>query len=727
MPHERGKGQTCSPSGVVSRGSQPGLRGAGPGSLPIHRHKESLVQAVRDHPFLIVTGETGSGKTTQLPQYLYQAGLGRHGIIGVTQPRRVAAMSVALRVAEEMDCSLGSRVGYQVRFDDCTSEETEIKYMTDGCLLREILQDPCLSRYSVIILDEAHERSLSTDILFGLLRSLPAWVPVSRERRVPLKVVVMSATLEVEKLSKFLGGCPVCHVSGRSYPVEEVFCNLIGPKDKEGSGLVKEVANIAVDIHVNEPEGDILVFLTGQSEIERACDLLFQKGESINYRYDVRDRSIEGLLILPLYGSMSTDQQRKVFLPAPPHIRKCVVATNIAATSLTIDGIRSEAVQRAGRAGRTSAGKCYRIYSKQFWEMCMPDHMVPEIQRTSLSFVILTLKCLGVNNVIGFPYLDSPEERHILEALKNLYQNDAIDRTGCVTKLGRLMVEFPLRPSLTRALIKAAAIGCEYLLLPVAAMLSVESVFIRPGKPEKQKEAELRHRELALEAGGSNDFVTLLNVFEKCRASDSPASWCREHWIHWRAMKTAFNVETQLREILDKLKQKKDFPSETFNGSRSELLRRCLCAGYFCNVARRSVGKTFHTMDGHGSAVHIHPSSILFDQESQLDWVIFHDVIVTSKIYVRTLCPVRYEWVKDLLPKLHEVDVYQLSSIAKDEVAGSTTQQREALNKTKKQSEQTLEVVQKKLEKRNDEKSISEARARYLQRKLDKSQSWMDQ
>ncbi|XP_048468497.1 probable ATP-dependent RNA helicase DHX40 isoform X3 [Rhincodon typus] len=587
-------------------------------------------------------------------------------------------------------------------------------------------------------------------------QSLPAWVPVSRERRVPLKVVVMSATLEVEKLSKFLGGCPVCHVSGRSYPVEEVFCNLIGPKDKEGSGLVKEVANIAVDIHVNEPEGDILVFLTGQSEIERACDLLFQKGESINYRYDVRDRSIEGLLILPLYGSMSTDQQRKVFLPAPPHIRKCVVATNIAATSLTIDGIRyvvdcgfvkqlnhnprvgldilevvpiskSEAVQRAGRAGRTSAGKCYRIYSKQFWEMCMPDHMVPEIQRTSLSFVILTLKCLGVNNVIGFPYLDSPEERHILEALKNLYQNDAIDRTGCVTKLGRLMVEFPLRPSLTRALIKAAAIGCEYLLLPVAAMLSVESVFIRPGKPEKQKEAELRHRELALEAGGSNDFVTLLNVFEKCRASDSPASWCREHWIHWRAMKTAFNVETQLREILDKLKQKKDFPSETFNGSRSELLRRCLCAGYFCNVARRSVGKTFHTMDGHGSAVHIHPSSILFDQESQLDWVIFHDVIVTSKIYVRTLCPVRYEWVKDLLPKLHEVDVYQLSSIAKDEVAGSTTQQREALNKTKKQSEQTLEVVQKKLEKRNDEKSISEARARYLQRKLDKSQSWMDQ
>ncbi|XP_067866807.1 probable ATP-dependent RNA helicase DHX40 isoform X2 [Heterodontus francisci] len=709
MPRDSEEGEGYSLKGT-------GSRRVGPRLLPIHRHRERLVRAVREHPFLIVTGETGSGKTTQLPQYLYHAGLGQHGVIGVTQPRRVAAISVALRVAEEMGCTLGKRVGYQVRFDDCTSQ----------------------------------------DILFGLLRSLSTWLPSSCEREVPLKVVVMSATLETEKLSAFLGGCPVCHVSGRTYPVKELFCNLIGPKDKEGIGFVKEVVNVTLDIHMNESEGDILVFLTGQSEIERACDLLFQKGESIDYQYDVRDRSVEGLLILPLYGSMSTDQQRKVFLPAPPHIRKCVVATNIAATSLTIDGIKyvvdcgfvkqlnhnprvgldilevvpiskSEAVQRAGRAGRTSAGKCYRIYSNEFWEKCMPDHMVPEIQRTSLTSVILTLKCLGVNNVIGFPYLDSPEERHILEALKTLYQNDAIDRTGNVTKLGRLMVEFPLPPSVTRAVLKAAAIGCECLLLPVAAMLSVENVFIRPGNQEKQKEAELRHRALALEAGGSNDFVTLLNVFEKCKASDSPASWCREYWIHWRAMKTAFSVETQLREILNKLKQRKNFPSETFDGSKSELLRRCLCAGYFCNVARRSVGKTFHTMDGHGSVVHIHPSSILFDQESQLDWIIFHDVMVTSKIYVRTLCPVRYEWVKDLLPKLHEIDVYQLSSVARDEMTEGTTQRRETLYKTKKQSEEALEEVLRKLEKRNNEKSISDARARYLQRKLEKSQSWKGQ
>uniref|UniRef100_A0A4W3KGK9 RNA helicase n=1 Tax=Callorhinchus milii TaxID=7868 RepID=A0A4W3KGK9_CALMI len=704
-------------------------------SLPIRKHREQLVEAVKRNPFLIVTGETGSGKTTQLPQYLRRAGFAQDGLIGVTQPRRVAAMSVALRVAEEMCCPLGADVGYQVRFDDCTSEATAIKYMTDGCLLREILKDPGLSRYSIIILDEAHERSLSTDILFGLLKNLMAQTG-SCDRRSPLKVVVMSATLETEKLVKFLDDCPVYHVSGRTFPVKQTFCNLIGPRDKESTAFVKEVTGI----HMNELEGDILVFLTGQSEIERACDILYQKAESIDYQYSVRDRCVEGLLILPLYGSLPTDQQKKIFLPAPTHIRKCVVATNIAATSLTIDGIRyvvdsgfvkqlnhnprvgldilevvpiskSEAVQRAGRAGRTSAGKCFRIYSKEFWEKCMPDHMVPEIQRTSLTSVILTLKCLGVNNVIGFPYLDSPEERHILEALKQLYQCDAIDRLGCVTKLGRLMVEFPLPPALTGAVLKAGALGLEDLLLPVAAMLSVENVFIRPGNSEKQKEADLRHREMALEAGGTNDFATLLNVFEKCRANASPATWCREHWIHWRAMKTAFSVEKQLREILCRMK---DFPIETFDGSSSELLRRCLCAGYFSNVIRKSVGRTFYTMDGHGSVVHIHPSSILFDQESQLDWVIFHDVLVTSKVYVRNLCPVRYEWVKDLLPKLHEIDVYQLSSVARDQV---TEEMVTRGAKRWKQKELNLsEEALKKLEKRNDDQSISDARARYLQR-----------
>uniref|UniRef100_A0A8C7YHV7 RNA helicase n=1 Tax=Oryzias sinensis TaxID=183150 RepID=A0A8C7YHV7_9TELE len=719
-------------------------------NLPIYHQKSKLVQAVRENSFLIVSGETGSGKTTQLPQYLYEAGFCKDGNIGITQPRRVAAITVAQRVAQEMQCSLGKEVGYQVRFDDFTSPSTVVKYMTDGCLLREVLADPGLSAYGVIILDEVHERSLNTDILLGLLKKVfsnPS--TATKGRSFPLKVVVMSATLETDKLSVFFNDCPVFTIPGRVFPVTCKFGTAIGPKDLESTGYVKEVVKVALNVHTTEMAGDILVFLTGQVEIERACDLLFEKAECIDYRYDVYDQTVEGLLILPLYGSMPTDQQKQIFQPPPPGIRKCVVATNIAATSLTINGIKyivdsgfvkqlnhnsrvgldvlevvpiskSEARQRAGRAGRTSAGKCFRIYTAEFWEKCMPEYTVPEIQRTSLTAVILTLKCLGIHDVIRFPYLACPEERFILEALKQLYQFDAIDRRGRVTKLGELMVEFPLHPGLTRALLKAASLGCQDLLLPVAAMLSVENIYIRPGEPEKQKEADTRHKALAAKTGSMNDFALLLTVFQSCKSSDRPSAWCKENWIHWRALKSAFSVETQLREILLRLQ---DFPVETFDGNKSELFRQCLCTGYFTNVARRSVGKVFCTMDGHGSMVHIHPSSSLFDQEAELNWVIFHDVMVTSRVYIRTVCPIRYEWVKDLLPKLHEVDVYELSSVARQEVTDDEMKKWETKEAAKRQQDVLNEDAMKKLEKRNNEATVSDARARYLERKKQREQS----
>ncbi|XP_020782457.2 probable ATP-dependent RNA helicase DHX40 isoform X1 [Boleophthalmus pectinirostris] len=718
--------------------------------LPIYHHKSKLIRAVKDSTFLVVTGETGCGKTTQLPQYLHEAGFCKNGKIGITQPRRVAAITVAQRVAQEMGYTLGKEVGYQVRFDDCTTEDTEVKYMTDGCLLREVLADPGLSQYSVVILDEVHERSLNTDILLGLLKKVFSNPDkANMGRRLPLKMVVMSATMETEKLSAFLGNCPVFVIPGRTFPVKCSFGLAVGPKDTESTGYVKEVVKVALDVHTSEIAGDILVFLTGQNEIERACDMLYEKAESIDYRYDVHDRTVEGLLILPLYGSMPTDQQRQIFQPPPRGIRKCVVATNIAATSLTINGIKyiidsgfvkqlnhnsrvgldilevvpiskSEAQQRAGRAGRTSAGKCFRIYTKEFWEKCMPEYTIPEIQRTSLTAVVLTLKCLGVHDVIRFPYLDSPEERFILEALKQLYQFDAIDRRGRVTKLGELMVEFPLHPGLTRAVLKAASYGCPDLMLPVAAMLSVENIFIRPGHPEKQKEADQRHRELASKSGGMNDFATLLSIFQMCKSSEKPSAWCKENWIHWRALKSAFSVETQLREIFLRLQQRSDFPVESFDGNKNELFRRCLCAGYFTNVARRSVGKAFCTMDGHGSMVHIHPSSALFENEKDLDWVMFYDVLVTSKVYIRTVCPIRYEWVKDLLPKLHEVDVYELSNVAREEVTEEEMAKWENKEAAKRQQEAAAEEAMKKLEKRNDDASVSDARARYLQRKQQK-------
>ncbi|XP_077397848.1 putative ATP-dependent RNA helicase DHX40 [Festucalex cinctus] len=721
--------------------------------LPIYKHKTKLVRAVKESTFLVVTGETGSGKTTQLPQYLYHAGFCKNGKICITQPRRVAAITVAQRVAHEMQCTLGREVGYQVRFDDCTTQDTDLKYMTDGCLLREVLADPGLSHYSVVVLDEVHERSLNTDILLGLLKKVFSNpTEAMKGRAFPLKVVVMSATMETDKLSAFLGHCPVFVIPGRTFPVTCTLGTAVGPKDQQSTGYVKEVVSLALDVHTSEKAGDILVFLTGQLEIERACDLLFEKAESIDYRYDVQDKTVDGLLILPLYGSMPTEQQRQIFQPPPPGIRKCVVATNIAATSLTINGIKyiidsgfvkqlnhnsrvgmdilevvpiskSEAQQRAGRAGRTSAGKCYRIYTKEFWDECMPEYTIPEIQRTSLTAVVLTLKCLGVHDVIRFPYLDPPEERFILEALKQLYQFDAIDRRGRVTRLGELMVEFPLQPGLTRALLKAASLGCQDLLLPVAAMLSVENIFIRPGHPDNQKEADQCHRALAANSGSINDFGTLLSVFQQCKSSERPSVWCKDNWIHWRALKSAFSVETQLRDILLCLQKRRDFPMEKFDGNKNELFRRCLCSGYFTNVARRSVGKVFCTMDGHGSMVHIHPSSSLFEKEMELDWILFHDVLVTSRVYVRTVCPIRYEWVKDLLPKLHEVDVYELSSVAREEVTDEEVTKWETREAAKRQSDISAEDAFKKVEKRNDESSVSDARARYLQRKLQRLQN----
>uniref|UniRef100_A0A9L0JR98 RNA helicase n=1 Tax=Equus asinus TaxID=9793 RepID=A0A9L0JR98_EQUAS len=632
-------------------------------TFPIQKQRKKLIQAVRDNSFLIVTGNTGSGKTTQLPKYLYEAGFSQHGMIGVTQPRKVAAISVAQRVAEEMKCTLGSKVGYQVRFDDCSSKETAIKYMTDGCLLKHILGDPNLTKFSVIILDEAHERTLTTDILFGLLKKL--FQEKSPNRKEHLKVVVMSATMELAKLSAFFGNCPIFDIPGRLYPVREKFCNLIGPRDRENTAYIQAIVKVTMDIHLNEMAGDILVFLTGQFEIEKSCELLFQMAESVDYDYDVQDTTLDGLLILPCYGSMTTDQQRRIFLPPPPGIRKCVISTNISATSLTIDGIR-------------------------------------------------------------FPYLDPPNERLILEALKQLYQCDAIDRSGHVTRLGLSMVEFPLPPHLTCAVIKAASLDCEDLLLPIAAMLSVENVFIRPVDPEYQKEAEQRHRELAAKAGGFNDFATLAVIFEQCKSSGAPASWCQKHWIHWRCLFSAFRVEAQLRELIRKLKQQSDFPRETFEGPKHEVLRRCLCAGYFKNVARRSVGRTFCTMDGRGSPVHIHPSSALHEQETKLEWIIFHEVLVTTKVYARIVCPIRYEWVRDLLPKLHEFNAHDLSSVARREVREDARRRWTNKENVKHLKDGISKEVLKKMQRRNDDKSISDARARFLERKQQRSQDHSD-
>ena len=715
--------------------------------LPISKYQDELVKAVQNNKCIIITGETGCGKTTQLPQYLHKAGLSDKGMIAVTQPRRMAAISVAHRVSEELGCQLGRQVGYKVRFDDNTTPDTKIKYMTDGCLLRELLEDPGLSLYNVIVLDEAHERSLATDVLFGLMKQLLQQDITTRKS--PLQLVIMSATLDVQKFSDFFDKAPIFTIPGRVYPVTIQYTSTDSTFDPNKLTYISQIPRVVMDIHLDHDPGDILVFLTGQHEIETTCDKLFKAAENIDYSYDVVSRKVKGMAILPLYGSLPTEHQQRVFQPTEKGVRRVIVSTNIAATSVTVNGVvyvidcgyvkqltynprtgldileivpisKSEAAQRAGRAGRTAPGQCYRLYSESYYNSLI-ENTVPEIQRASLTSVILDLKCMGISNVIEFQYLDPPEERMILEALKQLYYFEAINIEGQVTELGKQLVEFPLQPSLARVLLRSQQLHCEEVALPIVAMLSVENVFIRPSSKQQAEEALEARKTLEVAGGQTNDFATLLAIYQSAIESGQQRRWCHDYYVHWRAIKTAQSIVQQLRTILSRQTVQLETDHNVLSTSLSERLRQALCYGLFCNAARLGPSRrNFRTMDGHSTVAYIHPSSVLFGQEESLDWVIYHEIVDTAKTYIRTLCPVRYTWLKDLLPRLHEVDVYKLSDCEKrrQSTGGGEGDDLE-LSAAKKPSldKEEREEVTKKLQEKADA-----ARNRYLARKkLNKS------
>jgi ATP-dependent RNA helicase DHX8/PRP22 len=458
-------------------------------SLPIYRLKEQLLKAVNDNQILIVIGETGSGKTTQITQYLAEAGYTSRGRIACTQPRRVAAMSVAKRVAEEFGCRLGQEVGYTIRFEDCTSPETKIKYMTDGMLLRECLIDPDMKQYSIVMLDEAHERTIHTDVLFGLMKQ-------AVQKRSELKLIVTSATLDSVKFSEYFYKAPIFTIPGRTFPVEVLYT-----KEPETDYLDASLITV-MQIHLTEPPGDILVFLTGQEEIDTACEILFERMKTLG-------PEVPDLIILPVYSALPSEMQTKIFDPAPPGSRKVVIATNIAETSLTIDGIyyvvdpgfvkqkvfnpksgmdslvvtpisQAQAKQRMGRAGRTGPGKAYRLYTERAYRDEMLSTNVPEIQRTNLASTVLSLKAMGINDLLSFDFMDPPPLETMIMAMEQLHALSALDDEGLLTKLGRRMAEFPLEPQLSKMLIMSVELRCAEEALTIVSMLSVQNVFYRP-------------------------------------------------------------------------------------------------------------------------------------------------------------------------------------------------------------------------------------------------------
>lgn len=525
-------------------------------SLPIYKLKKELIQAVHDNQVLVVIGETGSGKTTQVTQYLAEAGYTTRGKIGCTQPRRVAAMSVAKRVAEEFGCRLGEEVGYAIRFEDCTGPDTVIKYMTDGMLLREILVDENLSQYSVIMLDEAHERTIYTDVLFGLLKQLV-------KRRPELRLIVTSATLDAEKFSGYFFNCNIFTIPGRTFPVE-----ILYTKQPESDYLDAALITV-LQIHLTEPEGDILLFLTGQEEIDFACQSLYERMKGLG-------KNVPELIILPVYSALPSEMQSRIFDPAPPGKRKVVVATNIAEASLTIDGIfyvidpgfakqnvynpkqgldslvitpisQASAKQRAGRAGRTGPGKCYRLYTESAYRNEMSPTTIPEIQRINLGMTTLNMKAMGINDLLSFDFMDPPSPQALISAMEQLYNLGALDEEGLLTKLGRKMAEFPLEPPLSKMLLASVDLGCSDEILTIISMIQTGNIFYRPR--EKQAQADQKRAKFFQPEG---DHLTLLAVYEAWKAKNFSGPWCFENFVQSRSLRRAQDVRKQLLTIMDK-------------------------------------------------------------------------------------------------------------------------------------------------------------------------------
>ncbi|KAF2234599.1 ATP dependent RNA helicase, partial [Viridothelium virens] len=660
--------------------------------LPIARHREALLYLIDTFPVVIVVGQTGSGKTTQIPQFLEQAGWCNDGkIVAVTQPRRVAATTVATRVAEEMRCNLGQEVGYSIRFEDVTSAKTRVKFLTDGLLLREALVDPLLSRYSVIMVDEAHERSLSSDILLGILKKI-------RKKRPELRIIVSSATLQAEDFLRFfvgdsaestngsaaknngdseLGGSVgrIISLEGRMYPVD------IHYLEEPAEDYVERAVQTALDIHTQEDEGDILIFMTGREEIDRVIEMITDRALSL-------PKSTSAILTLPLYAGLSTEQQMYVFEPAPENTRKIIVATNIAEASVTIDGIvyvvdpgyvklrafnpttsistltavpisHASATQRAGRAGRTRPGKCYRLYTEDAYTTLLPAATVPETQRSDLAPVILQLKALGIDNIARFDFLTPPAAELVVRALEWLYALGALDEYAKLTRpMGTRMAELgAVEPMMARVLLSAEGFGCLSEVLSVAAMMSLGGAVwvVREGE---KKGVEGARRRFAVEEG---DHLTLLNVYQGfVTKGRKETKWCRENYLNYKSMVRAVSIRSQLKRYLERFGMNVD---ESLRGEelllrvrgpdKAEQVRRCLTAGYFAHAARMQPDGSFKTVNG-GTVLHAHPSSLMFNRKA--DWIIFHEVMETgSKTFIRDITKIEKTWLMEYAPDFYQI------------------------------------------------------------------------
>lgn len=648
----------------------------GRSKLPAFAMKEKLLKKISESDFLIIQGETGSGKTTQVPQFLLESDLCGEGMVACTQPRRIAAISVAKRVAEESDTVLGEQVGYCIRFDDKSSKNTRLKYLTDGMLIRELILDRWLSKYSVVIIDEAHERTLNTDVLLPILKDLvlrrnrqsddesldDTNAPTEAPAGGPLKLIVMSATLDIDRYVRYFDGkAPVVTISGRQHPVEVVYSEQSEPD------YLEAVVKRATDIHFNEPPGDILIFLTGEEEIENTVaeiqGVLEERGDA------------KGAVVLPLFGSMSIEHQQRVFEETPGR-RKIVVATNIAETSITIDGIvyvidsglskqkvynprfqfesllvspisKSSAQQRMGRAGRTRPGKCFRLYTENSFKGELPEFSIPEILRSELSGTILNLFTMGITNLKQFDWLEAPSVETVFIGIETLINIGAIDpEEGSVTLEGKSLGQFPLEPRLAKVLLKAKELSVVDECLDAIAVITTGNWKIRPHKmANKVDKIHSKFTDFA-----NCDIMTTHNVFKQYATAKNKAEFCRENFLNLRVLGAAANVKHQLRNIVMSVHTILEDNRSFANLKVSQRVKVSFLAGFYQQVGHLMRDGSYNIIaQGHYALVH--PGSTI---HSKPPFIMYLEFVLTSKNYLRMVSEVDPEWLLTLHRNIYE-------------------------------------------------------------------------
>ena len=623
-----------------------------PPELPISQKLEEIKQAIAQHQVVIIGGETGSGKTTQLPKICLELGRGESGIIAHTQPRRLAARSVSQRIADELNVKLGEEVGYQVRFSNVSNDSTRVKLMTDGILLADIQHDPLLKRYDTIIIDEAHERSLNIDFLLGYLKNL---LP----RRPDLKLLITSATIDLDKFSAHFDQAPVLEVSGRTFPVDVIYRPVAEAEEKELTDTIITAVRelFALERELGNKRGDILVFLSGEREIR---DLALA----------LRKENLGQIEILPLYARLSNKEQNRIFQPHAG--RRIVLATNVAETSITVPGItgvidpgmarisrysvrskvqrlpieaisQASANQRAGRCGRIAPGICVRLYSEEDF-LVRPAFTDTEITRTNLASVILQMHALGLGDIEAFPFLDRPETKAVSDGVKLLQELGAIDDQGKLTRAGNLMSRMPVDPRLARMLLEASALGCLRETLVVVSAMSLQDPRERP--LDHQQAADEKHRLFTHPRSDFLGFLKLWQLFEEVRqqmTQNQLRKYCQQHFLSYLRMREWREIHRQLHLQCRELGLK-----ENSQAANEDDIHRALLSGLIAQVARYHEDMLY--LGTRNRKFQIFPGSSLFKKQSQ--WVLAAELVETNKLYARLTAQIKPEWIEAAAGKL---------------------------------------------------------------------------